>query len=206
MRSKSEILLAIKQQLEFVKDNLHDLKNNPNDAKIKRQSFANLITWGRTVTFVIQNLKSVVGEDKFNTWYQPFQDEMKNDQLLNMFKDARNNLEKQGKLHTSSIGLRNFSFDTSMLNNFQPPPNNKGFFIGDQFGGSGWIIELPDGSTEKIYVDMADIQTWTIEISFSNHAVMHLGQTVTDTSIENCSSLYYDYLKGLVEKTTLEFK
>ena len=34
-----------------------------------------------------------------------------------------------------------------------PPSGAKAFFVGDQLGGTGWEIELPDKTTEKYYVD-----------------------------------------------------
>jgi hypothetical protein len=35
-----------------------------------------------------------------------------------------------------------------------PPPGAKAFFIGDENGGSGWVIPQPDGSDEKYYVEL----------------------------------------------------
>ena len=34
-----------------------------------------------------------------------------------------------------------------------PPSGAKAFFVGDQLGGTGWEIELPDKTIEKYYVD-----------------------------------------------------
>ena len=116
---------------------MEDLNKKPYDPKLRQRSLANIITFGRSVTLVVQNLRSVVID--FDKWYQSFQDEMRDDELLNIFKEARNNLEKQGKLDTQTIvELRNFN--TSMLNMYMTnkPENAKGFFIEDKLGGSGW--------------------------------------------------------------------
>jgi hypothetical protein len=93
-----DIIQRARQNLGFIKKSLDDLAKNPHDAQLKQTSFANIVVWGRTVTFVLQNLRSAVGQE-FDEWYQPFVEEMKKDQLLVEFKDARNDLEKQGKLN-----------------------------------------------------------------------------------------------------------
>ncbi len=113
----------------------------------------NLVVFGRSVTFVIQNLKTPVGEEKFNNWYSPLQEEMKSDVLMKYFVTLRNEILKQGKLPISTSVTANIL--TGDIAKFgTPPPGAKGFFIGDQTGGSGWEIELPDGTTEKYYVEI----------------------------------------------------
>jgi hypothetical protein len=47
------------------------------------------------------------------------------------------------------------NFDGNNLKEMGPPPKNAlSIFIGDQFGGSGWEIMMPDGSKEKVYVTL----------------------------------------------------
>jgi len=113
----------------------------------------NLIVFGRSVTWVLQNLRSVIKDD-FDNWYEPEQEKMKNDPLMRYFINARNELEKQGKLSVAT-SVRIHSFSTGDLGKFgQPPPGAKSFFIGDQFGGTGWEVEMYDGTREKYYIEL----------------------------------------------------
>jgi hypothetical protein len=73
---------------------------------------------------------------------------------MRYFVDARNNLEKQGRVPVSTQAhIRSFS--SGDISKFGPPPAGAtGFFIADQLGGSGWEVELPDGSKQKYYVEL----------------------------------------------------
>jgi hypothetical protein len=72
-----------------------------------------------------------------------------------------------------------------------PPPGAHGFFIGDLLGGSGWQIELPDGSVEKYYVALpADLKV-TTSLHFDQPPATHAGQPLEDTSIEALSTTYH---------------
>ena len=59
-----------------------------------------------------------------------------------------------------------------------PPEGANGFFIGDNLGGSGWEVYLPDGSTEKYYVAMLDeIQSQIqVNLHFPDPPKRHDGQ------------------------------
>ena len=115
----------------------------------------NLIVFGRSVTFVIQNLKRPAGEERFNTWYEPIQEEMKTDVVMKYFVTLRNQILKEGKLPISTSVSASFSTnDIAKLGS--PPPGAKGFFLGDRTGGSGWIIELPDGTKEQYYIEIPE--------------------------------------------------
>lgn len=131
------------------------------DKKRRTSGLRNLIVFGRSVTFVIQNLKTPVGEEDFTNWYSPIQDSLKSDVVMKYFVTLRNEILKQGKLPITTSATININpGDMSKLGT--PPPGANGFFIGDQLGGSGWIIELPDGTKEHYYVElptsMADVK------------------------------------------------
>lgn len=151
MTSIEEIIIRTEQMLETAKFGYDDLVSG---AKARRLiGLRNLIVFGRSVTFVLQNLRSVVGEDRFNQWYSPIQSKMANDVVMKYFVKLRNELEKQGRLPVStSTHIHNFS--TDMIDKYPKPPGTTGFFIGDRLGGSGFEVELPDGSKEKYYVDL----------------------------------------------------
>lgn len=113
----------------------------------------NLIVFGRSVTFVLQNLRSVVGQKEFDSWYEMKQYDLKNDTVMRYFVTLRNDLEKQGRLPVAtSAQIHHFS--TDMINKYPKPRGATSFFIGDQLGGSGWKVEFADGSIEKFYVEI----------------------------------------------------
>ncbi len=50
----------------------------------------------------------------FDKWYEPYQKEMKNDELMKFFVEVRNSILKEGDTKTShTVHLK--SFNTSML-------------------------------------------------------------------------------------------
>lgn len=155
----------------------------------------NLITFGRSVTFVLQNLRSVVREE-FDAWYEPHQESLKNDPLMRYFVEARNELEKQGKLSVAT-SAHIHSFSTGDIAKFgRPPIGAKGFFIGDQLGGSGWEVELADGSKEKYYVELPS-SIAEVKQYFSNLPEA-MAPELKGATVEDLSKRYIDRLAALV--------
>ena len=107
----------------------------------------NVFVFGRSVTLVLQNLSGKA--PGFAEWYLPYRESMAADPVLKYFVEVRNEILKQGKLETGR-SIRNFHLNDA-YNMGDPPPNYKSIFIGDEYGGSGWIVELPDGSEVKYY-------------------------------------------------------
>lgn len=162
----------------------------------------NLIVFGRSVTFVLQNLKTPVGEDTFNSWYEPLQNEMKSDVLMKYFVTLRNEILKQGKLPVSTSLSGSFSSgDISKLGT--PPPGAKGFFMGDHTGGSGWVIELADGTEEHYYVDIPESMV-KIQQHFSELPVPE-DDDLKSKPIEELCEYYLDKLESLIDNAKKEF-
>jgi hypothetical protein len=156
----------------------------------------NLVVFGRAVTNSLQNLRST--ESDFDIWYNKYEVEMKNDSLMKYFYNLRSQILKEGSLETSTwTYIRRLQFPEDLARFGSPPQNAKGFFIGDNLGGSGWEIQLPDGSIEKYYVELPpDIGSTTLY--FPDAPKRHLGQEIKDTSIPNLAKMYTDYLRQLV--------
>src|SRR5688572_23459502 len=88
----------------------------------------NLIVFGRTVTFVLQNLRSQMADGEFDKWYTAKQEEMKKDVVMKHFVTLRNELEKQGSLPVStSVHIKEFS--SSNIEKYKKQPGTVGFFI-----------------------------------------------------------------------------
>lgn len=203
----NQVLANANQQLNFIQDAIEDLEKNKTDQRIRKRAWANIVIFGRSVTFVLQNLRSKVGEQEFNKWYEPIQEKMKTDELLCAFKNARNSLEKQGAI-TTSTSMHIDYLDSNMMRRMMgtPPKNAKSFFIGDTFGGSGWFVEMPDGTEEKVYVDIGENSNFSIQVFFSENPTYHNNKKIENPTIENCSRLYYRFLKNLVQAAEEKFK
>lgn len=200
MESISEVLVRTEQTLETAKHGFDDLVSKN---KVRRfTGLRNLIVFGRSVTFVLQNLKSVVGKDRFDSWYEPHQESMKQDVVMKYFVKLRNELEKQGRLPVSSSArIHNFSSD--MISKYKQPPGTVGFFIGDQLGGSGFEVELPDGSKEKYYVE---IPSSVAEVTqhFNELPVPDDNELKAQT-IEQLSEYFLNTLEALLDNARKEF-
>lgn len=199
-----EMLQRVDDTLETAKLGLSDLVDVNRNRRMS--GLRNLIVFGRSATFVLQNLRSVIGKE-FDAWYEPHQQSLKDDPLMRYFVDARNELEKQGKLsiatntHIHSLS----SGDIAKLG--QRPSGATGFFIGDQLGGSGcgsgWEVQLPDGSKEKYYVELPT-SIAEVKQRFSN-LPEGLDPALKDATVEDLSQRYLEHLAALVAAARAHF-
>ncbi len=128
---------------------LEDLDRAPNNER-RVAALRNVIVMGRSVTNVLQNLRSKA--QGFDAWYTPWRQQMSQDPLMKYIYNLRSEILKEGKDRT----VRNvhiISFRPSV--DLPPtPPNARGFFIGDENNGTGWEVQLEDGTIQKIYVEL----------------------------------------------------
>ena len=193
---------AISEDIKYLKKCLADLNKKGNPGRIP--AYWNIITFGRMVTFHLQ--KQLKYELGFKEWYSQKQIEMREDSLLKFFVNARNELEKEGRPAVTNVTQINHFESPKDLHKFgPPPPNSKGFFIGDNLGGSGWIVSGPDGNNYKIYVELPQEigNTWMI---VKNLPDSHLGVKLKDRSVEAVCKIYVDYLANLVQEAMTRFK
>ena len=200
-------MATIEQVLQRTEDTLSTAKYGYQDLvsgdKSRRfTGLRNLIVFGRSVTFVLQNLRSTVGKERFDIWYEPQQELMKSDLVLKYFVKLRNDLEKQGKLPVSTSTQIN-SFSSNILDNYKKPPGTVGFFIGDQMGGSGFEVELPDGSKEKYYVELpSDVASVTQHF---NELPVPEDDELKNKTIEELSGYFISKLELLLDNARQEF-
>lgn len=187
------VLQRADETLQTAMLGLSDLLDSSRDRRMS--GLRNVIAFGRSVTFVLQNLRSVVREE-FDAWYEPHQKSLKNDPLMRYFVEARNELEKQGKLSVSTSTHIRFFSSTDIAKLGRPPTGAKGFFIGDQFGGSGWEVELADGSMEKYYVDLPS-SIAEVKQHFSNLPEA-MAPELKGATVEELSQRYLERLESLV--------
>jgi hypothetical protein len=160
----------------------------------------NVIVMGRAVTNVLQNLRHAA--PGFDDWYSPWEQEMSQDPFLKYIYKLRSEILKKGK-PGASVSTYVMSFNTST--DIPPaPPNATSFFIGDEYGGSGWRVRLADGTLETMYVELpAHIaRSW---LRFDDVPREHLGAPIGDDSLENVCRLYVQYLQRLVVAAEQQF-
>lgn len=203
-RTVAEVLRYTDETLETVRLGFEDF-NHAVDPARRWAGFSNFVTFGRSVTIVLQGLRSA-DKEHFEAWYEPFKQEMKADPLMRMFVTLRNRVLKEGtpgRLSHSSTYER-ISFDD--IAKLPRPPGATGFFMGDHRGGSGWEIEQPDGSKEKYYIQLPEEwgqeQGWHLD----EPPTEHLGKPLTDTSLHALCRLYLGYLTEIVQKAHAEFE
>jgi hypothetical protein len=172
--------------------------------KDKVSGLMNLVVFGRSVTNVLQNLRAT--EPKFDTWYKPYVDEMAKNELFKYFYDLRSSILKEGRLRVSTaVHINQLSFPEDMARLPKPPPflKVKGFFIGDNLGGSGYEILLPDGSIEKYYIELPD------EIGRAE-LILHdapgvVGDDLFSSSAVELSRNYLGYIGKMVKDACIVF-
>ena len=171
------------------------------DPKERIAGLRNLIVFGRAITNVIQNLRKTEGQ-KFDDWYQPKVDEMRNDEISKYFYKLRSEILKEGTLNVHSSMA--FSGNPGLLmQKFQPPPGAKGFFLGDRIGGCGWEVEIEEGYIEKFYVDIPD-NIPGIDLNISLH-FSSAPENLKDKTIIQMASDYLSFLDNLVDEAKNQF-
>lgn len=147
-RTAQEILRDVNDTLAVARQGLEDVKHDP---KRRMSGLRNVVVFGRAVTNVLQNLRSVRRD--FDEWYLPIRREMESSPRMKFFYNLRSEILKTGQLRvTQSVHLVDFSPGRDMAKFGKPPPNARSFFIGDSVGGTGWEVELAPGVVEKYYV------------------------------------------------------
>jgi len=180
---------------------LEDLKEGRSDRRLA--AFQNVVVFGRAVTNALEHLRTT--EPKFDEWYAKYRSEMESDPLMRIFYEMRSEILKEGRTRVSNrLHIKQLQTPADMKRFGPPPPNAKALIIGDRFGGTGWEIQLPDGSTEMYYVGLpSDIGTSSLVLQ--NPPKEHLGQPLIETSIQACSALYIGYLEKLVVSAAQTF-
>jgi hypothetical protein len=204
-RDAHEVLRDAEETLHTARLGLADLTGP--DARRYMPGLRVVVTFGRAVTNVLQNLRSVVGKQVFDEWYEPRRQEMEADPLLKYLYRLRTEVLKEGTLQVSMSGR----FDPPDLQDVRalmrdPPPGARSFFIeGGQRGG--WRIEMPDGTIATQYVEIPEHlkRTVTERFHFADPPLTHLGRRLPDTSVAALARVYITYLEHLVADARVRF-
>lgn len=208
-RSCEEILKSLQGKVSMVKQILTGLRNGP--VPLKTTNFTNLLIWSRILINETENLKSC-DRKKFEGWYAQYRRELFGDgshgpdPLLDYFIQARNQLEHQGIIKVGwSINIHHLNIPGDLLKYGPAPPGARGFFLGDQLGGIGWLVDLPNGSQAKYYVNLPKE---FVESSLLPHnpLLTHLMNNVQNTSVESLAEYYVRYIEEMVTSAGREFR
>lgn len=95
-KSVESIIKYAEEILKTAEFGLNDLINAHPERKLA--GLRNLVVFGRAVTNVLQNLRSI--EPEFDEWYEKYVKEMKEDPLMRYFYKLRSQILKEGVLKT----------------------------------------------------------------------------------------------------------
>jgi len=202
--SAADVLRKARELLRATQRGLADLLGD--DPNMRPVGIYNVAVFGRSVTLVLQNFRTI-DRKKFDEWYAPYLKVLSTDPLFyRYFNDLRNEILKEGPPDVTSSMYVPY-LDGAMMAQLtaNPPPGATSFFIGDRLGGSGWEIELPDGTVQKYYVTLPAEFGIQLRLHFPNPPTEHLGKPLTDTSIENLARLYVNYLSEIVADAEEQF-
>lgn len=193
---------ALKKDLEVLDHWLNSFTNLKDSNRLA--SFWNIVIYGRMVTFHLHKLMSE--NQEFEIWYEPYKEFMKNDELMRFFKDIRNKIEKEGLIFPrgTSTHIRNLSLPEDLAKFGPAPPGALSFFIGDQSGGSGWIVKGPDGKGYKQYVDLP-LEIGDSGLVLKEMPESHKGSTIQHPTLEKISKMYVTYLSNLISDARSRF-
>ena len=85
-RAASQTVTRAETMLRMVEQGLRDMEETDHDRILF--GFLGVAVFGRSMTLVMQKLRSY-DREAFNSWYAPWQEEMKDDPLMRYFYDLR---------------------------------------------------------------------------------------------------------------------
>lgn len=191
------------------KRNLHQceyhlkLMNNSRSLEELEINFAAFVTSARSVTFVLQ--KEFGGNDNFVKWYGERENpqkgtkryEMKNDSLCKFFLEQRNKIEKEGISGVEAVSTQITSFNTS-TDIVEKPDGVDGTLI----GANGISFSVYSNTPKADIIPANTTAKLSIVFVLKDTPDTHLGKKITGKNFFEISTLYYEYLKTLVEEFT----
>jgi len=191
-RTASQIIADAESALRMAQLGLEAVKRNSPGAKAV--GLRNVAVFGRSVTWVLQNLRNTMPK-QFDHWYAPHADEMRSDPLIRFFVVLRNQIEKQGLTPPSSSTEFEAKKDLTLPNDLgPPPPGAESFFL--DVGGAGWNVSI-GSETQRFYVELPEDKV-IMRTYISNAPTTHKGKPLGRRSMEELCELYVGDLQDLV--------
>jgi hypothetical protein len=86
----------------------------------------------------------------------------------------------------------------------QAPPGACGFFVGDLWGGSGWLVGLPDGTRETFYAKLPALKGVETCVQFADPTTQ-MGLAPPSNSVAGVIARYVRYLEVLCAEAAEAF-
>jgi hypothetical protein len=199
-----EVLARAAIALQDAKQALDDYTGT--DLNRKATGFRNLTVWTRAIPHILEGLRKI-DAGRFDAWFAPYKADWTNEPLIGYFRDLRNDLLKEGRPPIGSpVVIINHASTGDMVRQLGSRPDGAtGVFVGDELGGIGWEIELPDGTIERLYVTVpeADIHARVGVIDYPPPPNTFQGRDVK--SLEEALRLYIEYMGGMIASARSAF-
>lgn len=154
----------------------------------------NVAVFGRSVTFALQNLRTVVGDD-FDNWYRDVQAEMQSSDLCRYMLELRNEILKEGTPQTritQHMGTLTMTTSGEVVS-YEPPEGGVPSLSAKSDGEGGVIVALiPSAEAPRAY-------------EIGEPPTTHLGLDISGESFESLAAIYCDYLEQILERATAHF-
>lgn len=201
-RTPAEVIEAAKAIRANVQRGLADVDSV--DVTHRQAGLLNVIVFGRAVTIALQRLKNVT-DDWVQWWAERCPPK---DPLHGYINDLRNRILKQGELPHTANSTYIASFSGNPFTILEPPPpvgRIRSMFLGDQLGGNGWEIELPDGRVERFYARVASGIDVTSSLDLPDAPDEFMGEPRTDKSVPVIVRRYVEWLESVVTEAEAHF-
>jgi hypothetical protein len=200
-----EVLAAARTTLQVAEHGYEDFTQGGSESR-RTAGLWNTLTWGRSVTIVLQHMRTF-GPERFNAWYEPKQAEMRANPTFRYLAELRNQVVKEGS-HGGTTG--SMFIERATLGELMPqgpePAGTVGRFVSDNLGGSGWFVQRADGTREKVYAALPlppGVQA-RVSAHFAS-PTMEKGLAPPDAPVDQVLRDYLNYLSGLVEEAVIVF-
>lgn len=199
-RLAADILRAARETLAMARGAYDDLSGS--DPTRRQAGLRSVAIYGRAVISILENLRGI-DRVRFNQWYAPHKAEIQSDPLIGYFTRLRNEMLKEGVPPNTTVGgyIKHLNSEDIYR---AAPPGATAFFVGDETGGSGWVIRLPNGREVREYIDLPEsIGGAWMELSEPRE---HQGRPITNTKAQHVASIYVGYLERLLDEAEREFR
>lgn len=169
---------------------LEDLTGSDHDRRLP--GLRNAVVYGRSVTLTLQNLRGKVAG--FDEWYAGAQARISADPLARFFRDARNEVLKEGK-DGLVIRITPFHVDESNVGDIGPKPIGASHWEITP-AGCAWVFALPDGRERREAVDIPP--TWGNARQVFASMPADVSDDIRDLSAPDLVAMYLDLLEGVL--------
>lgn len=197
-KSIEDVIGRTRRTLALAQLGLSDLLESP-DLTRQIAGIASVAVHGRAVTNVLQHLRTF-DKEAFNEWYEPYEQQMMQDELLAYFYRLRTLILKDGAPRVW------------VTNSLEPRPQPLG-----GLGSTGALPGATEGYStyykssylekaflskpERVYIPLPVKQNSDTVLLLPDVPTRHLGEVIMDVSAQGLCRLYVEYLGNLVRDT-----